>query len=289
MLFRYEVKGIGIKTGRDRKRIYLGHSEEEAIEEAKNDGTEVLEIKKLPPEPPTKNQLDYARDLGIKIPPDAGKQDVSNLIDMHVSHDKFADDRMLSFAEKYGAVEYREWQYIGKKKLFDTIWNHLLFNDRHKDMIAWFAFRVYRGMVEGRYDVEIEDPWHPIIIKIAEKYKDDEKIIKSLRRYEGRKLIWFGEVNKYGETYYGGSKRTIVYRTIYDELAKALKSSDLHKKKEKKQKEVHVLHNNEYVKNEYQNTAKKKNKYSRDDRRLIQLTVVVVAIIVLITIFGLLF
>ncbi len=236
----YEVKGVGIKTGRPRKRKYKGCSEEEVIEKAKQDGTKVLEIKKLPPDPPTERQIEYALDLGIRIPPDANKYDLSNLIDLYLSYDKYADERILGFAKKFGVLRCKEWKYIGKKKLFDEMWDYFISKEKHRDMVAWFAYRIYRGIVHGRYDVEIQDPWHPIIMRIAEKYKDDEVIIKSLKRnYRGKDLIWFGEIEMEGEIYYGGSKHTIAYKTIYSELMRALALDKISIEKFKELKELY--------------------------------------------------
>jgi len=88
----YEIKGKGKDTGRKRKRIFTAPNEEEAKQLAEADGTLVEEIKEIPPDPPTERQLDYAKDLGISIPSNATKDDLSDLISLKVDRDKPAQN-----------------------------------------------------------------------------------------------------------------------------------------------------------------------------------------------------
>ena len=137
-MMRYEIKGKGKDTGRKRKRVYMAKNEQDAIQLAEDDGTIIEEIKELPPDPPTERQLDYAKDLGIAIPPDATDDDVSNLISMKVNRDKPATERHIGYARGYGIEPSR---YIGKKSLFDQIQAALNIPGREKDLASWFTFR----------------------------------------------------------------------------------------------------------------------------------------------------
>jgi hypothetical protein len=179
---------------------------------------QIIELPPDPPEPPalpTDRQLDYAQKLGLHVPVDATKQDVSAMIDIKVNKDKLATDRHIEFA-RYFEIHLRpDVKYIGKKELFSLIFSALSENGREKDIVAWFAFRVYRHLVEGEHDVPIQSIGHPIILNIAEQLYSDSKIINSIRRYEGEKLIWFGEfTGGNGQVYNGGSVNTAAYKAV---------------------------------------------------------------------------
>lgn len=208
----YEIKGKGKDTGRKRKRIFTAPNEEEARQLAEADGTLVEEITEIPPDPPTERQLDYAKDLGISIPSNATKDDLSDLISLKVDRDKPATERHKKFARMYG-LGFTD--YIGKKALFSRIQAALVAPGREKELLSWFTFRVYRELAGGSDNAPISGPDDPIIEEIAEELVNDEKIIKSVRRYEGNDLIWFGEwTSPDGYVHTGGSNRTAAYKQI---------------------------------------------------------------------------
>lgn len=235
----YEIVGKGRDTGRKRKRIYSAkdHKAAEALAEA--DGTEVLEISELPPEPPTKRQIEYATDIDIKIPYDITKDELSDLISSTLDHDKPSTERHRSFAQIYG-VECTD--YLGKKSLFDRIHTVLTKPGSEKDLISWFSFRVYRELVSGSNDAPIDDPRNPIFACIAEELIKDDRIVSSIRRYNGRDLIWFGEwTSPDGYVHTGGSNRTVAYKTVTALLRERLEikktSSKSSRSKQKTEKE----------------------------------------------------
>jgi hypothetical protein len=208
----YEIKGKGKDTGRKRKRIYAAINELEATRLAEVDGTLVDEITEIPPEPPTEKQLEYARDLGILIPANATKEDVSDLISLKVDRDKSATERHKKFGKAYG-IEFTD--YIGKKSLFNRIQAALIAPGREKELLSWFTFRVYRELASGADNAPIKGPDDPIVKEIAEGLVSQEKIIKSVRRYEGTELIWFGEwTSPDGHVHTGGSIRTAAYKQV---------------------------------------------------------------------------
>lgn len=208
----YEIKGTGKDIGRKRRRIYTAPNEAEAKQLAEADGTLVEEVTEIPPEPPTERQLDYARDLGISIPANATKDDLSDLISLKVDRDKPATKRHKNFGRLYG-LEFTN--YIGKKALFNRIQAALVAPGREQELLSWFTFRVYRELAGGSDDAPISGPDDPIIKEIANELITDEKIIKSVRRYEGRELIWFGEwTSPDGYVHTGGSNRTAAYKQV---------------------------------------------------------------------------
>lgn len=208
----YEIKGKGNETGRKRRRIYSAANELEARQLAENDGTLVEEVTEIPPEPPTERQINYAKDLGISIPVNVTKDDLSDLISLKVDRDKLATERHKKFGKLYH-IEFTD--YIGKKALFNRIQSALIAPGREKELLSWFTFRVYRELSGGADNAPIEEPDDPIIEEIAEELVSDEKIINSVRRYNGSELIWFGEwTSPDGYVHTGGSNRTMAYKTV---------------------------------------------------------------------------
>lgn len=240
----FEITGKGEDTGRKRRRLYSAPNEAEARRLAEDDGTLIEKVTKMPSEPPTERQLDFAKDLGIFIPANATKEDLSNLISRKLDEgrldyardhgvsipqnptqeelndimslkgdrDKPATERHKSFGRMYG-VPFTD--YIGKKALFNRIQSTLSAPGREKELLSWFAFRVYRHLAAGSDNAPISRPDDPLLQKIAEQLIIDDKIVKSVRRYEGSDLIWFGEwTSPEGNFYQGGSNRTAAYKQV---------------------------------------------------------------------------
>ena len=213
----YEVHGKGKDTGRKRNRIYSAFNEKEARQLAESDGTLVEQVIEVPPEPPTDRQLKYAQDLGITIPENASKDDLRDLISQKVDHDKPSTKRHRKFAQTYGL---ETTQYIGKKSLFNKIHTALSASQNKLDLLEWFTFRVYRELVNGIDNAPIDSPKDPVIKEIAKRFVSEDRIVKSILRYKGKDLIWFGEwTSPDGTVHNGGSNRTAAYK----EIAAALK------------------------------------------------------------------
>lgn len=161
-------------------------------------------------EPATERQLAYAKDLGISVPPGATKEEVSDLIDARLNNDKAAAPHYQIIAKRYGVTSTR---YTGKKNLFDRLYARLAKPGRELDMTAWFVFRVYRELVDGAPDAPVKDPNDGPIQEIARKLLEEAAVVKSMRRYQGRDLVWFGEwTSPNGTVHEGGSNNTIAYK-----------------------------------------------------------------------------
>jgi hypothetical protein len=159
---------------------------------------------------PTERQLAYAQDLGISVPADATKDEVGDLIDARLKKDKPAAPHFQAFARRLGVAVTR---YTGKKSLFDRLYAFLIMPDREEDMAAWFVFRVYRELVRGAADVPILGLDDSLIREIANQIIQEDAVLKSLRRYQGRDLVWFGEwTSPNGTVHSGGSNNTIAYK-----------------------------------------------------------------------------
>jgi len=205
----FRVTGRGRDTGRKRQQQYVVADEAHAKDLAEAEGTSVESIERLPDAPPTERQLAYAKDLGISVPVDASIEDVSDLIDARLHGDKPAEARHQAIAKRYRVIFTR---YTGKKALFDRLMAKLIEPGREQDLMAWFVYRVYRELVGGKTDARIQSPDEPTIQDIARQLACDEAALKSIRRYQGRDLIWFGQwTAPDGVVYEGGSNQTIAY------------------------------------------------------------------------------
>lgn len=206
----FKVTGNGRDSGRKRSRVYSAIDETRARVLADADGIVVVSVVQLPPEPPTERQLAYAKDLGISVPSGASKEEVSDLIGAQLQHDKPAAPHYLALARRH---EVPVTQYTGKKALFDRLFTRLCEPGREKDMTAWFVFRVYRELVGGKPDASIKDPDALVIQDITGQLVQDAAVVKSIRRHQGRELIWFGEwTSTDGVLHNGGSNQTLAYK-----------------------------------------------------------------------------
>ncbi len=100
---RYEVVGFGRETGRKRVRIYETKNKEDAIMMTSSEGTivEVNKIRILPEPPATERQIEYAKYLGLKIPKNVTKNELSILISQ-AEDDDWPTKKQLQKARKLG-------------------------------------------------------------------------------------------------------------------------------------------------------------------------------------------
>ncbi|MEN6371428.1 MAG: hypothetical protein ABFD64_05370 [Armatimonadota bacterium] len=212
----YEITGRSQETHRKRKRTYKAFDDSVAVMKATSDGLIVENIILVPDEMPTARQLGYAHSLGLEIPTDPTKEELSDLIDCHESNDKPATDRHRGFAAMYRVYHTR---CTGKKELFDRIYEDLKQPGFEYGMASWFTYRVYRSLVHGKDNVPIQGPDHPIITEISTQLISNESFIPSLREYNGRDLIWFGYYKAPNGRYYsGGNVHTSAYKQALQSL-----------------------------------------------------------------------
>ena len=99
---KFEISGKGKDTNRQRRRIYTATTESEAKQQAEIEGILIEGIRQLPPDPPTDRQISYARDLGIFIPANITKDDLSDLISIIVDRDKPASEIHKNYGRMFG-------------------------------------------------------------------------------------------------------------------------------------------------------------------------------------------
>jgi len=210
------------ETGRKRKVRIRAWSEEEARTQVTKEVTEIFSVVREPDEPATERQLAYAEALGIDVPEGSTLREVSDMICFVNDNDEPPSVSLQGFAEKW-KVEFTN--YTGKKSLFHRIGSKLREEGHELDLVAWFTYRVYRGLFHGRQGAPIQSPYHPLIQSIANELVKDGSIFRSIKYQGGRNLIRFGEwTSPDGYVHQGGSKRTIAYKCVVKALREKLGS-----------------------------------------------------------------
>jgi hypothetical protein len=209
----YKVSGVFADTKRKRTRTIAAKNENHAKEIMINDGyLEPFEIIEVDFEKPTERQIEYAKDLGIEIPDNATKQDLSALISRHLENDSDPNPELYEFADKRGFLFSK---YIGKKALYNLLFNNL----EDVDKIAFFAFCVYRYLSEDRHANLDTSPHRDIFYDFANKMVNDESFVRSLNNYSGEDLRYFGKLRIDNNVQiYGGSVNTKAFKTTVSYL-----------------------------------------------------------------------
>ncbi|MGM0985311.1 MAG: hypothetical protein ACQEXG_18145 [Pseudomonadota bacterium] len=207
---KFKVQGTGKDSGNSRTRIYTAKDESAAREMAEADVTVIGEIEELPPEPPTERQLAYAQELGIKIPGDATKDELSDLISCKVDEDSKASPQLFTIANGYGVETTR---YTREDDVYARIFSALSTPGCEQELAAWFAFNVLKDRSSSRSADVPDSPNEPRLNSLASKLVADPKVMQSIKRYSESGLLWFGErTDSEGYTRQGGSIRTAAYK-----------------------------------------------------------------------------
>ena len=180
--------------------------------------------------PATEKQIKYAIDLGIKFPKDITLEEMSQLLDRHLSKDSSAPQWLIQYMVGLGL---NATKYMGRRNAYNWIWNHYKKNNEDLSMAIWFVLQVCRHKMSKNWDNPKESGLNSEQIRlIAEKLIINPKVIASIKRYEGENLDEFGEhQNLDGSFSTGGSKGTIAYKTAHELITQEL---DLPKKVKRK-------------------------------------------------------
>lgn len=158
---------------------------------------------------PSKQLLDYAKNLGIEVPAEVNKTDVRALIDRELDDDDIAPLELKLYAKEKG-MNFSD--YVGNRYLHTLIFDHLELRDK----IIFFCFCVYRFSY-GREDENLLK--HKYLDKFnsfADKYINDSLFITSMEEYIGEDLAYFGKSQRKMNSgkvknVYGGSIHTRAY------------------------------------------------------------------------------
>jgi hypothetical protein len=217
---RYSISGKNKQTGRKRTRVYDARTETHARTMAEVEGTEIESVIAIPSDQPTERQLAYAKDLGIQVPSDVSKQEVSDLIDRCVNEDEAPDSESLILAERY---EIHFTRFTGKREIASRIYRILNAPGKEAQLLAWFAFYVSIHLNRRKDHRPFQDPDDPFIQRIAIELAKEAAVVKSLRRYTDSDLREFGmQVEKTEDALsyrQGTTTRTIAFKRTVEKLS----------------------------------------------------------------------
>ena len=209
---KYSIKAYYTPTKRFRTVIQIGSSEEVCYENMRKEGyTDPFEAMEIFDDP-TEAQLNYAANLGIKVPADATKQDVSAMLDFKENNDNAPNVRLLSFAYQQNLYVSK---YIGEERLYDFLFEALDLPIK----IVFFIFSIYEHSTKTRTYNPNEHPLKASFVDFSNLYVSDDRFVKSMNRYRGSDLRYFGETNLGDHEYsFGGSRDTIAYKAAINFL-----------------------------------------------------------------------
>ncbi len=181
----------------------------------RSDGTPVANHVKATNNLPTERQIAYARDLGIAIPENISREDLSHMISKVVDKDSDPNPGLVEYAQGKGILVS---PHMGKRSLYSLIFSSL----SGEDKIAFFAFSIYRWLSDDRRANLDNHPNKDAFYEFAKSVADNESFQKSMNRYSGDSLRFFGTLNVQGKDatleHTGGSTGTIAYKTAAEFL-----------------------------------------------------------------------
>jgi len=252
----YKIKGTNSNTGRKKTLSIKAFSNEECLELASNEGlVEPFEISLEESLPPTEAQLSYAKYLKINIPKNITKEEISFLIDRVKYKDKSEPNpELIEYAESMN-IEFSN--YVGKKQLYDIIWDSLYGLDK----IEFFIFCVYRWISDDRHGNLLTHKCKDKFNCFAKILIDDKSFINSLAKSydEGKSIRFFGTLYVGKNQYTGGSTITQAYKTVVKFLKKefGLKNRTF---KYLKDESTYNMNSSDYGKIDFKEFWKSKNK-----------------------------
>ena len=204
----FEYSAVFSKTNRTRTRQIEAFSKAEALEQIKNLGyMEPITIKQLPFAPPTQEQIIACRNHNSYLPAKVCMIDVSAIISKEMAHDSIPNPELFHYATE---MKIKLSYFTGKKALYSIIFDNLELRDK----IAFFAFCIYRYLSNDRHGNLNTSYRKAYFYEFADSKLEDTSFIKSMNRYSGAELRYFGSIRIDGNIYSGGSKQTIAYKEV---------------------------------------------------------------------------
>lgn len=212
----YQVKGVGKETNRKRTKRYKAKDEEHARSLAEKDGTNVETILVESPSPATERQISYAKDLNLIFPPDINIDEMGHLISKKVEEDKdspqwLQEHALNLYPEENGLAITK---YIGLTKLIGFLIYKFTEEGNFVELMKLLIYSIINNETKSNWRVPfINLANHNDVQSLAETLINDNQVITSVKRYNSRDFISFGEyTDKEGYINNGGSKRTNAYQ-----------------------------------------------------------------------------
>lgn len=239
------IKGKHFETKRVRTLKLTGPSVEWCKEEAVNQGLlDSLDVVEEYFRMPSENQISYAKDLGISFTDKTTFLEIGDMIGRIADDDpKHPNPQLMNFANNR---QFEFSEYVGKKKLYNIIFNSL----DGVDKVAFFILSVYRWLSEDRYADLDTHPRKEEIYKISKALHEDSRFVKSMNKYTGAELRYFSD------TYEGGgSMGTIAYKSTVEYL-----KNDMNMKPVKKNENRQLNSNSSEIKSKKTLTSAEKKR-----------------------------
>ena len=205
----YQCKGLFAKTNRKRTLKIEAFSEDEAREHLKQKGfIEPFEIERMPFPEVTDNQRASLGNISFG---DICQFDASALLSKQYDKDTTPNPELLAYATECGL---KFSYYIGKNALYDLIFNTVDL----KEKIAFFVFCIYRYTTDDRQGNLHNSLYQDYFYKFAEENIENVNFLKSMNKYNGHDLRFFGKLTINNIQTSGGSTNTNAYKTVIEYL-----------------------------------------------------------------------
>lgn len=205
----YQCKGLFAKTNRKRTLKIEAFSEDEAKEQLKQEGfIEPFEIERIQFPEVTDNQRSALGNISFG---DICQFDASALLSKQYDKDTNPNPELISYATECG-IKFS--YYIGKKALYDLIFNTVDL----KEKIAFFVFCIYRYTTDDRQGNLHNSLYKDYFYKFAEENMANDNFLKSMNKYNGHDLRFFGKLTVNNMQISGGSTNTNAYKTVVEYL-----------------------------------------------------------------------
>jgi len=205
----YQCRGTYAQTNRKRTLTIEAFTEDDAKEQLKQKGfIEPFEIERIQFPEVTNNQKDA---LGNIYFGDVCQFDASALLNKQYDKDSTPNPELITYATECG-VKFS--YYIGKKALYDLVFNTIDL----KEKIAFFVFCIYRYTTNDRQGNLHNSLYQDYFYKFAEENIGNESFLKSMNKYNGSDLRFFGKLTVNNVQFSGGSTNTNAYKTVIEYL-----------------------------------------------------------------------
>lgn len=208
----YQCRAVFAQTNRKRTAKNIeAFNESDVAEQLKQMGfIEPFEIERISFPTITDAQKDAIGNVSLN---DVCQYDASAILSRKYDNDSIPNPDLLFYAtECHLKLSY----YIGKKALYDMIFNKLDMRDK----IAFFVFCVYRYTTNDRQGNLNKSPYRDLFYVFSDENITNDAFIKSMNKYSGRELRFFGTLTIGNVQTTGGSTRTIAYKTAIEFLRK---------------------------------------------------------------------
>lgn len=180
-LNKYEVKAVFVPTNRSRKRVFYGKSEAD-VRAQLSDYKEPESLIELQYDPPTQAQLDYARNLHIRIPAVCCKEDMSALISeaLRREHEELHGKQWRHVPPGNGLKQFAAAMHIPFSlyaEEFIVIRSIYMFVKEKRVLIAFMIACMYRHL-KGYWNFSNWEKW----LRDADGLLMDDSFVRSYER-----------------------------------------------------------------------------------------------------------